>query len=168
MHKITVYFGIFVIFVVEAVCHYVTAVLKIKIMRYYINFNGQQVGPMTEEQLLAYPVNINTPVCSEGGQWLPLSSYPELMQLLQARNHPGSIDSKRVLCGILAILLGSLGVQYFVIGKVGAGLLTILLTIVTCGLWSVLTLVQGIMMLTMSDAEFERKYVLSNATLPLF
>ena len=77
-------------------------------------------------------------------------------------------DSKRVVCGILAILVGTLGVQYFVIGKTTAGLLTILLSLVTCGCWGIVTLIQGIMMLCMTDAEFERKYVESTSTLPLF
>lgn len=36
------------------------------------------------------------------------------------------------------------------------------------GLWGILTLIQGVMMLTMTQADFERKYVLSSSTFPLF
>ncbi len=139
-------------------------------MNYFIYFNGQEVGPMTKEQLIAYPVDMNTPVSCEGSNWQPLSSYPELMHMLYMKKGQSvaTNDSKRVLCGILAIIIGGLGIQYFVIGKVGAGLLTILLTMVTCGLWSFITLVQGILMLTMSDREFEQKYVQTTSTFPLF
>lgn len=77
-------------------------------------------------------------------------------------------DSNRVLCGIMALLFGWLGVQYFILGKVAGGFITILLTTVTCGLWSLVTFIQGIMMLCMSDQEFTRKYVNSTSTLPLF
>ena len=43
-----------------------------------------------------------------------------------------------------------------------------MLTLVTCGLWSILTLIQGIMMMCMKHEEFERKYVTNPATFPLF
>ena len=80
-----------------------------------------------------------------------------------------SYSSKdKTTAGILAILLGSLGIQYFYIGKTAGGFLTILLTLVTCGIWPILTFIQGIMMLTMTQEEFNRKYVFNNKTLPLF
>jgi len=77
-------------------------------------------------------------------------------------------DSKKLVCGILAILVGGLGLQYFLIGKSTAGIITIALTLVTCGLWSVLMLVQGIMILCMSESEWRAKFVDSPKTLPLF
>ncbi len=143
-------------------------------MHYFLTINGSTVGPMTKEQLMSYNVNQDTPVSKDGGPWAPLYTYPELMQVYQAyaaagrRIEDNEIQSKKVLCGILAILVGSLGVQYFVLGKVAGGFITILLTLVTCGLWSVVTLIQGIMMLVMSDADFESKYVQSTSTLTHF
>ncbi|MDE6558733.1 MAG: GYF domain-containing protein [Muribaculaceae bacterium] len=77
-------------------------------------------------------------------------------------------SGKKVAAGVLAILLGWLGVQYFYLGKIGGGLLTILLTLVTCGFWEIITFIQGIVMLTMSDQEFDRKFVNSKSTFPLF
>lgn len=81
----------------------------------------------------------------------------------------------KTTAGILAILLGGFGAHYFYIGKVGAGFVYMLLifgiTIITCGIGailSVLPLIQGILMLTMSDEEFDRKYVYSNSFMPLF
>lgn len=77
-------------------------------------------------------------------------------------------DKSKVAAGVLAILLGGLGVHYFYLGKVGAGLVSILLSFVTCGIWPLVMLAQGIIMLTMSDSEFQRKYVDNPAFMPLF
>ena len=140
---------------------------------YYLTINGSTVGPMNEHQLFAYPLTTDTPVSKDGGEWKPLYAYPELMEIYNSRGKTmvmnTDVNSKKILCGIMAIILGGLGVQYFCMGnKVGAGFLTILLTIITCGLWEIVTLVQGISMLCMSDEYFKRKYLDSTATLPLF
>ena len=86
---------------------------------------------------------------------------------------PGVFDAgpsgkSRGVAALLAILLGSLGVHYFYLEKVGAGLLCILLTCVTCGIFSVIPLVQGVIMLTMRQDAFERKYVKTTSFFPLF
>lgn len=80
----------------------------------------------------------------------------------------GPEGKSRGVAGLLAVLVGALGVQYFYLGKIGGGLLTILLTLVTCGLWDVVMLIQGILMLCMTNDEFERKYVQNPSTFPLF
>lgn len=138
-------------------------------MNYFINYNGQIIGPMSAAQVMAYGSNPNTPVSTDGVNFQPLYAFPELMQHYQM-HHQGSTstDSKRVLFGVLDIVIGTLGIQYFIINKVPAGLLTILLSIVTCGAWGIITLIQGIMVLCMSDDEFNQKYVCSTSTLPLF
>lgn len=137
-------------------------------MEYYLYINGQVVGPMTAHQLGAYSVNPDTQISTDGGQsWKPLYSFPELMSIYGARANE-QVSNKRILCGILAIVLGTLGVQYFVVGKVGAGLLTILLSLITCGAWEIITLIQGILMLTMSDETFEQKYLNPDKWFPLF
>lgn len=83
--------------------------------------------------------------------------------------NPGYNGGKsKVAAGLLAILLGTLGIQYFYLGKVGAGFITILLSIVTCGAWEIITLIQGILMLCMTDEEFNYKYVYTDKTFPLF
>lgn len=139
---------------------------------YYITLNNQTIGPMSADQMMAYPISQDTPVSRDGGAWQPLYTYPELMERYQhsgkAAAGNAEISSKKTLCGIMAIILGGLGVQYFVLGRVGAGFLTILLTAITCGLWEIVTLIQGIMMLCMTDADFKRKYIDSTSTLPLF
>ncbi|MBD5316358.1 MAG: DUF4339 domain-containing protein [Bacteroides sp.] len=137
-------------------------------MLYYILYNGTEVGPMTAQQIMAYNVTQDTPVrTSMSSQWTPLYAWPELMQMLG--NRPGAAPVKdKNLAGILALLVGGLGVQYFYLDRVGAGLVTILLTTVTCGFWQTLMFVQGIIMLCMNQEEFERKFVNSPKFLPIF
>ncbi|MBD5231870.1 MAG: DUF4339 domain-containing protein [Bacteroidales bacterium] len=156
--------------------------------QWYILYNGQQVGPMAEDQLLAYDLNPDSQVWSEGmPQWAAAYTIPALMTLInenktkngayvQQPGCPPMADSyqaptgykNKTTAGILALLLGGLGIQYFYLGKVGGGFITILLTIVTCGLWEIITFVQGILMLTMSEQDFYRKYVYNQSTFPLF
>lgn len=141
-------------------------------MHYYINLNGTSVGPMTKEQMMSYNVSNDTPVSKDGGPWQPMYTYPELMEAYhqsgKAMAANQEIQNKKLICGILAILVGTLGVQYFVLGKVSGGFITILLSLVTCGLWGIVVLIQGIMMLCMSDADFKAKYIDSTSVLPLF
>lgn len=140
-------------------------------MQYYLTINGRTVGPMSAQQLMYYDIDSNTPVSRDGSDWAPLFTYPELMELYNRRGRvlgAGDGVSQRVLCGLLAIFLGYLGIQYFVIGKTAAGIYTILLSLITCGGWSIITLIQGILMLCMSDAEFNRKYVQTTSSFPIF
>ncbi|MEX2176101.1 MAG: TM2 domain-containing protein [Pirellulaceae bacterium] len=63
----------------------------------------------------------------------------------------------KVVAGILGILLGMLGIHHFYLGSVMAGVICILAN-VACGLGSIIGLVEGIMLLIMSDAEFDARY----------
>lgn len=74
----------------------------------------------------------------------------------------------RGVAALLAIFLGGLGIQYFYLGKTTGGLLTILLTCVTCSIWTTITLIQGILMLCMDNRTFRQKYVTTTSTMPLF
>lgn len=80
----------------------------------------------------------------------------------------GPEGKSRGVAGLLAILIGGLGIHYFYINKTTGGIYCILLTLVTCGLWSTITLVQGILFLTMTNQEFENKFVLSQSEFPVF
>ena len=74
----------------------------------------------------------------------------------------------RGVAALLAIFLGGLGIQYFYLGKATAGILTIVLTLITCGIWQVVMFIQGILMLCMTNQSFREKYVLNRSTMPLF
>lgn len=145
-------------------------------MKYFITYNGETIGPMELSQIFAYPVDANTMVCTEENQmWKPLYAFPELMSLLTNRNcganssDISTTGKDKVLCGVLALLLGGLGIQYFYIGKTTAGIISIILSLVTCGsIWPLVTFIQGILILTMTQQQFEQKYVLSKSTFPVF
>jgi TM2 domain-containing membrane protein YozV len=74
----------------------------------------------------------------------------------------------RGVAALLAIFLGSLGIHYFYLGKTTAGLITIVVNLVTCGFFDVLILIQGILMFCMDNEKFREKYVTSTSTFPLF
>ena len=99
-----------------------------------------------------YPAVPVTPYASPGGDYVPPYS---------------AHDSKRITAGVLAILLGSLGIHKFVLGYNTAGIIMLVVTLVvgtiTCGFgWGVMGiigLIEGIIYLTKSDAEFYHTYV---------
>ena len=68
------------------------------------------------------------------------------------------VESKRILCGVLGILLGGLGVHRFILGDALGGVLRILATVLTCGFGSLIGLVEGIIYLTKSDPDFIQTY----------
>lgn len=142
-------------------------------MNYHIVFHNRVIGPVTEDQIMYYDIDENTQVSIDNSLWQPLYTYPELMAKLNQKRRMYSTEntdtiSKKRLCGIMAIIFGGLGVQYYIIGKIGGGIVTFLLTLVTCGLWSFLTLIQGILILTMSEEKFYQKYMSSRSFMPLF
>lgn len=66
-------------------------------------------------------------------------------------------DKDRVTAGVLAILLGGLGVHKFYLGETGMGVLYL------CFFWTAIPalvgLIEGILYLTKTDEEFQQKYV---------
>ncbi|MGA1792857.1 MAG: TM2 domain-containing protein [Thermoplasmatota archaeon] len=70
-------------------------------------------------------------------------------------------EKSRVVYGILAILLGGLGIHKFYIGNVAHGIYYILLSCV--GIGGILGLVSGILALLKSDEEFHQKYVVEQS-----
>jgi TM2 domain-containing membrane protein YozV len=63
----------------------------------------------------------------------------------------------RVTCGIIAILIGGLGIHKFMLGMPGPGVITILLS--CCGVGGIIGLIEGIIYLTKTDEEFYQTYV---------
>ena len=77
-------------------------------------------------------------------------------------------EKDKIVAGLLAIFLGGLGIHYFYMGKTVAGILSIVFTLVSCGIWQVVMFIQGVLMLTMTDEAFRGKYVGNDSTFPLF
>ncbi|MGL4421919.1 MAG: NINE protein [Gemmataceae bacterium] len=75
-----------------------------------------------------------------------------------SRRRRTNIESKRVMAGVLALLLGGLGVHKFYLGYTNAGLLTLLLNFCTFGVGGIIAFVEGIIYLTKTDEEFIEIY----------
>ena len=84
----------------------------------------------------------------------------------------GPSGKSRGIAGLLAILLGAFGAHYFYLGKTTPGVVFLVATFITCfalgAVTSVISIIQGILMLCMSQEEFERKYVNPAVSFPLF
>ena len=71
---------------------------------------------------------------------------------------PPGVDNKKVLAGVLAIVLGGLGIHKFVLGYTKEGIIQLVVSVFSCGIGSILGLVEGIIYLTKSDEEFYQTY----------
>ncbi|WP_224484005.1 TM2 domain-containing protein [Robertkochia aurantiaca] len=87
-----------------------------------------------------------------------------------AKEALGREDNKKLLAGILAILLGGFGVHKFILGYNKEGFImlgvTLILGAITCGaagwlVW-VVGLIEGVIYLTKSDLEFYQTYQAGN------
>lgn len=67
-------------------------------------------------------------------------------------------ENKKLLAGILAILIGSLGVHKFILGYNREGIIQIVISFLSCGVAGIIPLIEGIIYLTKSDAEFYQTY----------
>ena len=148
-----------------------------------IGKDGQQYGPVSAEQLKKWiaenRANDQTQVQREGiAEWKPLYSFPEFAGEIRstpppfstapppAAMPPGTVRAKasnKIAAGVCGILLGTFGIHKFILGYTGAGLIMLLLTLLTCFLASpimhIIGLIEGIIYLTKSDEEFVRTYV---------
>lgn len=147
-----------------------------------IGRDGQQYGPVTAEQLRGWiaenRANAQTLVQTDGSQeWKPLGSLPEFAADLKpppmSAMPPPTIApppstfnaraSNKLPAGICGILLGSLGIHKFILGYTGAGLIMLLVSLLTCGIGGVVMhvigLIEGIIYLCKPDDEFVRVYV---------
>ncbi len=63
----------------------------------------------------------------------------------------------------MGILFGGLGIHKFVLGLTGPGLILLLTTVLTCGFGGIVThiigIIEGIIYLSKSDAEFYQTYI---------
>lgn len=138
--------------------------------------DGRQYGPANAEDLRRWlaenRVNEQTLLQAEGSaEWKPLGACAEFAGESKAVPPPvmapprvsSSRASNKVAAGICGILLGSLGVHKFILGYTGAGLIMLLVTLLSCfflsPIMSLIGLIEGIIYLCKSDDEFVRTYV---------
>ena len=71
----------------------------------------------------------------------------------------GSTNKNKIVAGILAILLGGIGIHKFYMGSWGWGVVYVIAGLLTWGiLTGIASLVEGILLLIMSDEKFAEKY----------
>ena len=74
---------------------------------------------------------------------------------------PGS--EKKIVAGILALLLGSLGIHKFYLGYNTAGIIMLLVSLLSCGTLAaviyIIAIIEGITYLTKTDEQFVATYV---------
>lgn len=70
----------------------------------------------------------------------------------------GKAENKKVVAGVLGILLGSFGAHKFYLGYQKEGIIQLVVGLVTCGLGGIVGFVEGIIYLTKSDEEFYETY----------
>lgn len=95
-----------------------------------------------------------------------LHAYGGPMQQVPGAKIPGS--EKKLLAGILGIILGGLGVHKFILGYTNEGIIMVAIYIVglfLCGLpalaISIIGIVEGIIYLTKTDEEFVQTYIVN-------
>ena len=150
-----------------------------------IGADEREYGPVTGEQLRQWiadgRANAQTKAQAEGeAEWKRLADFPEFhaslgisagapppisppVQSHVATQLPGA--DKKIVVGIFAILLGSLGIHKFILGYTREGVITLLISLLTCGIGAsvmfIIGLIEGIIYLTKSDEDFVRTYVLN-------
>lgn len=78
-------------------------------------------------------------------------------------NSDANKNDKKIIAGVLGILLGSFGIHKFVLGYTTEGIIMLAITLLTCGFGAtvigVIGLIEGIIYLTKTDEEFVATYV---------
>lgn len=77
-------------------------------------------------------------------------------------SQPPIENNKKLAAGLLAILLGSLGIHKFLLGYTSEGIIWLVISVFTCGtVTTLLGFIEGIIYLTKSDEEFYQTYQLN-------
>jgi TM2 domain-containing membrane protein YozV len=101
-------------------------------------------------------------------QQYPEQQYPQ--QQYPQQQYPAPVDpalqravGNKTAAGICGILIGFLGIHKFLLGFTNAGVVMLLVSLLTCGFglvpMAIIGLIEGIIYLTKSDQEFYQIYV---------
>lgn len=109
--------------------------------------------------------NCGTLLSNQPNQYQNQQMQPPANAGMQQQQIPGA--DKKILAGILGIVLGAFGVHKFVLGYTTEGVIMLVVSLVgailLCGIPTVIIqvigIVEGIMYLTKSDEEFVNTYI---------
>lgn len=133
---------------------------------WYLLRNGQTHGPYPEEEVRAWVraghIAPDEKLNREGdANWLSLDMIPEFAKD-RATTPPWEVAygpnprKDKMVAGVLAILLGSLGIHHFYLGNTTIGIVYIILTCL--GVSPILGIIDGIIYLTKPEDQFQRNY----------
>lgn len=132
-----------------------------------INIIGALKSSHNTKHVIAH-VYAQTPAMLESeGKQSYLSADSELIITKGVEHLPPPITPARapnkIVTGVCGILLGFLGVHKFILGYSRAGLIMLLVSVLSCGImapiFGIIGLIEGILYLVKSDDEFVRIYV---------
>jgi len=118
----------------------------------------------------ALPVIASRPAAFQADYQAPFQSGYEPVQPPAPKYGPsGNIDwqrlgaDKKILAGILGIVVGGFGIHKFILGYQKEGLTMLLVSVLSCGtlagVMHVIGIIEGIVYLTRSDEDFVRTYI---------
>lgn len=111
------------------------------------------------------------PNAQQGGQYYyngqPNTQQPNYQYQQDMNYNPQQMNTEptkeKIVAGLLAILIGTLGIHKFYLGYTKSGIIMLLVSLLTFGVgapvMTVISLIEGILYLTKSDAEFYQTYV---------
>ena len=109
---------------------------------------------------------------NEQSRWEQFNSQQRQYGNIDSVFNNGPSGKSRGIAGLLAILMGWCGLHYFYIGKTNAGILFLLIAVLSCGIFATITtivsIIQGVLFFTSTQEEFEFKWVNSPSNFPMF
>ena len=103
-------------------------------------------------------------------QWRQFSN--DASNALDSVFNNGPSGKSRGIAGLLALLMGALGLHYFYVGKTNAGIVFLLISLLSCGVFAtvtwVISIIQAVLFFTSTQQEFEQRWVYSPSNFPLF
>ena len=109
---------------------------------------------------------------NEQSRWEQFNSQQRQYGNIDSVFNNGPSGKSRGIAGLLAILMGWCGLHYFYIGKTNAGVLFLLIAVLSCGIFATITtivsIIQGVLFFTSTQEEFEFKWVNSPSNFPMF
>lgn len=141
--------------------------------------NCSECGHQVSDKATACP-NCGCPIETQLPPPIPEPEKPQQAQTTPPQPTPqigvfdnGPSGKSRGVAALFAFFLGCFGVHYFYVGKIGAGILFLVCSLVFC--WtiliplavSVICLIQTIRLFIMTHDEFEQTYVNSTTFMPI-
>lgn len=105
-----------------------------------------------------YETDAFCPHCgaSQKGGDAPVTSNIDANANINTNPQVGGMSQKRLAAALFAFFLGGLGIHKFFLGQIGMGILYLLFC--WTGIPIIVGIIEGILYICMSDADFEAKY----------